>query len=199
MIKLILKKKCQNMKEDERFLNELFENLKNTELEVSKRRDMFLFLREYISFLHGLQQAREPLYQVIFLIYLNSICLEINPLPPPKKTRRLILAFSFEQVTVQPRHTVRSRGGAQCQGRASQHHRHRDLLAVCGGGAHACARVHTQGGRVALLRLQSQGQAAGGAGGVRCRGCERGKHVRCGRIRLGSTGGHHRLSYLGRH
>ena len=73
------------MKEDERFLNELFENLKNTELEVSKRRDMFLFLREYISFLHGLQQAREPLYQVIFLIYLNSICLEINPLPPQKK------------------------------------------------------------------------------------------------------------------
>jgi len=56
--------KFQFFKEDERFLTELFENLKNTELEIVKRRDMFLFLREYISFLHGLQQAREPLYQV---------------------------------------------------------------------------------------------------------------------------------------
>ena len=66
----------QNLKEDERFLNELFENLKNTELEVAKRRDMFLFLREYISFLHGLQQAREPLYQVINLICLDCIRFE---------------------------------------------------------------------------------------------------------------------------
>jgi protein phosphatase 4 regulatory subunit 3 len=57
------------IQEDERFLNELFESLKNTDFQsddVQKRRDMFQFLKEYISFLHGLQQAREPLYQSLY-------------------------------------------------------------------------------------------------------------------------------------
>lgn len=54
------------IQEDDRFLNELFENLKNPDLDVSKRRDMLQFLREYTSFLHGLQQTREPFFRVIF-------------------------------------------------------------------------------------------------------------------------------------
>jgi protein phosphatase-4 regulatory subunit 3 len=54
------------IQDDDRFLNELFENLKSSELAIDKRRDMILFLREFISFLHGLQQTREPYFRVNF-------------------------------------------------------------------------------------------------------------------------------------
>ena len=52
------------LKEDHRFLKELFENLKNPNLDENNRREMFQFLREFITFSHGLQQTREPLYKV---------------------------------------------------------------------------------------------------------------------------------------
>lgn len=54
-----------SFKADERFLAELFENLKNINLEVERRRDMLQFLHEFISFLYGLQQTREPFIQLL--------------------------------------------------------------------------------------------------------------------------------------
>jgi hypothetical protein len=51
-------------KEDERFLKELFENLKSPNIDDRKRCDIFQFLREFITFSHGLQQTREALYKV---------------------------------------------------------------------------------------------------------------------------------------
>lgn len=54
------------IQDDERFLNELFENLKNVNLELEKRQDMLQFLREFTSFLHGLQQTREPFFKSLY-------------------------------------------------------------------------------------------------------------------------------------
>ena len=44
-------------------MNELFENLKNPDLDLEKRRDMLQFLREFTSFLYSLQQTREPFFK----------------------------------------------------------------------------------------------------------------------------------------
>ena len=55
----------KNKKDDDRFLNELFESLKNVDIELQKRTDMFQFLREFTSFLHSLQQTREPFFKTL--------------------------------------------------------------------------------------------------------------------------------------
>ena len=106
---------------------------------------MFLFLREYISFLHGLQQAREPLYQVFY-----------SPTTFP-----LVFAHTYEirlfpLVAVQPRNSVRGWNSADSQRRKGQHNRHRDLLAVRGGCANPGPRVHSQGGRVPSVHLRPE-------------------------------------------
>ncbi|CAF0822269.1 unnamed protein product [Brachionus calyciflorus] len=54
------------IQEDERFLTELFQHLKDSNLDLNKRKDMLLFLREYTSFLHGLQQTREPFFKSLY-------------------------------------------------------------------------------------------------------------------------------------
>jgi hypothetical protein len=84
-------------------LNELFESLKDAKLGIEKRRDMLQFLREFTSFLYGLQQTREPFFKVCllltkhFLFYIQT---------------HILLTFTHVLVSVRSRSTRRYRSGS---------------------------------------------------------------------------------------